>query len=90
MRLRFKKWAVILCAAIVVTWIYQYSVPPLPRGGLPITGPRVKLRDGRYLAYKVRGAKTKEARFKVIFSHGFSSSKDLNIPLSNVRTLSNH
>ncbi|CAA7043237.1 unnamed protein product [Microthlaspi erraticum] len=49
--------------------------PPPPKlcgspGGPPITAPRIKLRDGRNLAYKEHGVPREKARRKVIFIHG--------------------
>ncbi|CAN0900617.1 hypothetical protein LINGRAHAP2_LOCUS20938 [Linum grandiflorum] len=65
-----------------LTWIYQSFIrPPPPKicgspGGPPITAPRIKLRDGRHLAYKEHDAVPKDtAKFKVIFIHGFTSSR---------------
>lgn len=54
--------------------------PPPPRvcgtpGGPPVTAPRVRLRDGRHLAYAESGARKEDARFKVVISHGFTGSR---------------
>ena len=54
--------------------------PPPPRicgtpGGPPVTAPRVRLSDGRHLAYAESGARKEEARYKVVFSHGFTGSR---------------
>ncbi|GJN30084.1 hypothetical protein PR202_gb18363 [Eleusine coracana subsp. coracana] len=59
-------------------WIH-WAVPP-PRvcgtpGGPPVTAPRVRLRDGRHLAYAESGVRKEDARFKVVFSHGFTGSR---------------
>jgi len=59
-------------------WIRQ-AVPP-PRacgtpGGPPVTAPRVRLRDGRHLAYAESGVRKEDARFKVVISHGFTGSR---------------
>ncbi|XP_010535681.1 PREDICTED: uncharacterized protein LOC104810915 [Tarenaya hassleriana] len=43
---------------------------------------RIKLRDGRYLAYKERGVPKNEAKFKIVLVHGFGSSKDMNFNAS--------
>lgn len=61
--------------------------PPSPRicgspNGPPVTSPRVKLRDGRHLAYKEHGVPKKDARYKIVVVHGFDSSKDICIPVS--------
>uniref|UniRef100_A0A803L2S9 AB hydrolase-1 domain-containing protein n=1 Tax=Chenopodium quinoa TaxID=63459 RepID=A0A803L2S9_CHEQI len=54
--------------------------PPPPKicgspGGPPITAPRIKLRDGRHLAYKEYGVPRDEAKHKFIFVHGFDSCR---------------
>ncbi|CAN6285956.1 unnamed protein product [Urochloa humidicola] len=54
--------------------------PPPPRvcgtpGGPPVTAPRVRLRDGRHLAYAESGVRKEDARFKVVISHGFTGSR---------------
>ena len=59
-------------------WI-RLAVPP-PRacgtpGAPPVTAPRVRLRDGRHLAYAESGARKEDARFKVVISHGFAGSR---------------
>lgn len=63
-----------------LAWILQAISPPPPRicgspGGAPITGPRIKLRDGRHLAYKEHGVSKELARYKVVLVHGFGSSR---------------
>ncbi|KAL2993362.1 hypothetical protein AAZX31_10G106700 [Glycine max] len=60
---------------------YQAIHPPPPRtcGSSPegplITGPRIKLRDGRHIAYKEHGVPREEAKKKIVFLHGFGSSR---------------
>ncbi|KAL4592234.1 hypothetical protein LXL04_005222 [Taraxacum kok-saghyz] len=61
-------------------WAYQTAFPPPPRtvgspGGLPITSPRLKLRDGRHLSYIEFGVPKEEAKYKLIFIHGFNLNK---------------
>uniref|UniRef100_A0A803MZ99 AB hydrolase-1 domain-containing protein n=1 Tax=Chenopodium quinoa TaxID=63459 RepID=A0A803MZ99_CHEQI len=75
-----KNVGVIVLIVIMVTSILQYNLPPSPRicgllGGPSITAPRVKLRDGRYLAYKETGVPKENAKFKIIFVHGFGGSR---------------
>lgn len=70
-------------------WAYQALKAPHPKicglpGGPPITSPRVKLSDGRHLAYREMGVPKEEAKYKIIFIHGFDSSKDLNLPVPQV------
>jgi len=55
--------------------------PPPPRvcgtdGGPPVTAPRLRLRDGRHLAYCETGVPKDKARFRVVFSHGFTGSRE--------------
>ncbi|XP_065868104.1 uncharacterized protein [Euphorbia lathyris] len=70
----------------VLGWAYKALKPPPPKicgtpGGPPITSPRIKLSDGRHLAYRESGVPKEEAKYKVIIVHGFDSSKDLNLPV---------
>ncbi|KAL3520880.1 hypothetical protein ACH5RR_019029 [Cinchona calisaya] len=63
-----------------LAWVFQAIRPPPPRicgspGGPPITGLRIKLRDGRYLAYKEHGVQKELAKYKVVLVHGFGSSR---------------
>ncbi|OWM82524.1 uncharacterized protein LOC116208773 [Punica granatum] len=63
-----------------LAWAYQAIQPPEPnipgsQGGPPITAPRIKLRDGRHLAYKEHGAPRDTAKYKIIFVHGFDSCR---------------
>ncbi|CAI9091343.1 OLC1v1026351C1 [Oldenlandia corymbosa var. corymbosa] len=63
-----------------LAWLFQAIRPPPPRicgspGGPPVTGPRIKLRDGRYLAYLEYGVPKDSAKYKVVLVHGFSGSK---------------
>nr|XP_027192283.1 uncharacterized protein LOC101496466 [Cicer arietinum] len=43
--------------------------------------PRIKLRDGRHLAYIERGFPKDKAKYKIIIVHGFGSSKRMNFPI---------
>ncbi|KAL8247225.1 hypothetical protein R6Q59_008441 [Mikania micrantha] len=68
-------------------WVYMRIKPPPSRicgslGGPPVTSPRIRLNDGRHLSYREWGVSKDEAKYKVIVSHGFNSSKDLQLPLS--------
>ncbi|KAK7845636.1 hypothetical protein CFP56_009067 [Quercus suber] len=60
-------------------WAYQALKPPPPKI-MWIT--RVKLSDGRHLAYRESGVPKEEAKFKIIVIHGFESSKDVYLPIS--------
>ncbi|XP_047089236.1 uncharacterized protein LOC124701235 [Lolium rigidum] len=62
-------------------WLSRVADPPAPTvcgapGGPPVTAPRVTLRDGRHLAYCESGVPKEQARFKVVFSHGFTGSRE--------------
>ncbi|CAN1134122.1 hypothetical protein LINPERHAP2_LOCUS8068, partial [Linum perenne] len=62
----------------VLAWGYQAIQPPPPKicgstGGPLVTAPRIKLRDGRHLAYQERGVSKDSAKIKVIFIHGLHS-----------------
>ncbi|XP_059278208.1 uncharacterized protein LOC132032587 [Lycium ferocissimum] len=84
-------WIVQIAVAALVGflgWAYVALImPPPPKvcgtlNGPPVTSPRIKLRDGRYLAYKERGIDKENAKCKIIIVHGFDSSKDENLPIS--------
>ncbi|KAJ4847112.1 hypothetical protein Tsubulata_043954 [Turnera subulata] len=67
--------------------IYLALKPPPPKicgspGGPPVTSPRVKLSDGRHLSYREMGVPKEDAKHKIIVIHGFDSSKDLSLPVS--------
>lgn len=79
---------VVLMVSILI-YAYMKFIPPPPKiAGTPkgplVTSPRIKLSNGRHLAYKERGVPKEKARNKVILVHGFDSSKDLYLPLSQV------
>ncbi|KAF8029413.1 hypothetical protein BT93_E1962 [Corymbia citriodora subsp. variegata] len=48
----------------------------------PVTCSRIKLRDGRSLAYTERGVPKNRSNYKIIIVHGFGSSKEMNFPVS--------
>lgn len=81
-----KKISAILLIGIL-GWTYQMYRPPPPRtcgtpGGPPVTAPRIKLKDGRHLAYKETGVPKEAARHKIVSIHGFDSCRHdaLSIP----------
>nr|GLL36406.1 uncharacterized protein LOC109181737 [Ipomoea trifida] len=64
----------------VLAYAYQATRPPPPKicgspDGPPITAPRIKLSDGRYLAYKEHGVPKDKAKYKIVFVHGFDSCR---------------
>ncbi|CAK9149226.1 unnamed protein product [Ilex paraguariensis] len=73
-----------------LAWAYQATQSPPPRicgspTGPPITAPRIKLRDGRHLAYTEHGIPKEMAKYKIIVVHGFASSRhDLAIITSGI------
>jgi hypothetical protein len=80
-------------AVILIGWAYMAIKPPPPKicgsiNGPPVTSPRVKLSDGRHLAYREFGFPKDEARYKIIIVHGYGSSKDTHLPVSQVRICS--
>ncbi|KAL2899457.1 Monoacylglycerol lipase ABHD6 [Bienertia sinuspersici] len=77
----------VIFSCLVAVGIYKLVKPPPSRrcgspNGPPVTSTRIRLSDGRYLAYKVRGAAKEDAKYKVIINHGFAASKDTYIPVS--------
>ncbi|QCE05828.1 uncharacterized protein LOC114192315 [Vigna unguiculata] len=63
-----------------LAWAYKVIQPPPPKicgtpDGPPITAPRIKLRDGRHLAYKENGVPKDEAVYKIIYVHGFDNCR---------------
>lgn len=68
-------WEVILTSlAVSVVWAYKALGPPPPRPCVA-SGPRMKLRDGRYLSYKEYGVPKEKANYNIILLHGFGSCK---------------
>ncbi|XP_031474132.1 uncharacterized protein LOC116246405 [Nymphaea colorata] len=70
-----------------LAWGYRAIQPPPPkicgsRDGPPITAPRIKLADGRYLAYEEFGVPKTEAKYKIIFVHGFDGCRFQTLPVS--------
>lgn len=81
------KSALVLVLGSVVGLVYQAIQPPPPRicgspGGPPVTSTRVKLRDGRHLAYLESGVPRQTAKHKIIFVHGFDSCRHDVLPVS--------
>lgn len=79
--------AIAVLLVVLFGWVYQAIRPPPPRicgtpNGPPVTSSRIKLRDGRYLAYKEAGTPKEKAKYRVILVHGFGSSKDHEFPAS--------
>lgn len=71
---------VLLLLIGLLSWAYQAARPPPPKicgspGGPLVTASRIKLRDGRHLAYKEHGVSRLVAKYKIIFFHGFGSTR---------------
>eukprot|EP00250_Pteridium_aquilinum_P008340 c17864_g1_i1 orf=382-1497(-) len=75
-------WAGVVVAGVGIffTWMHR-SIRPAPSkicgspSGPPVTAPRVKLKDGRHIAYKELGVPRNLAHYKVIYVHGFNGSR---------------
>ncbi|XP_074289226.1 uncharacterized protein LOC141614375 [Silene latifolia] len=82
----FRQLMVALSVALL-GYGYKALKPPPPKkcgsaGGSPVNSPRIRLADGRHLAYRESGVAKDEARYKIIVIHGFNSCKDQPLPLS--------
>ncbi|XXG63022.1 hypothetical protein AAC387_Pa05g1295 [Persea americana] len=71
----------------LIAWAYRAIQPPPPKicgspNGPPVTAPRIKLRDGRHLAYKEHGVPKDKAKHKIVSVHGFDSCRHDAFPLS--------
>ncbi|KAK4396735.1 hypothetical protein Sango_1510100 [Sesamum angolense] len=74
----------------VLGYVYVALRPPSPKicgsaAGPPVTSLRVRLGDGRHLAYKERGLPKEQAKHKIIVVHAFGDSKGFKLPISEVR-----
>ncbi|AEC09227.1 alpha/beta-Hydrolases superfamily protein [Arabidopsis thaliana] len=70
----------LLFSVCIATSTYKAIQPPPSKlcgspDGPSITGPRIKLRDGRQLAYKEHGVPRDEATHKIIVVHGSDSCR---------------
>uniref|UniRef100_A0A0E0DDU8 AB hydrolase-1 domain-containing protein n=1 Tax=Oryza meridionalis TaxID=40149 RepID=A0A0E0DDU8_9ORYZ len=81
-------WKLILALAVFLpALLYQQLQPPPPKicgspGGPPVTGTRTRLKDGRHLAYLESGVPKDQAKYKIIFVHGFDSCRYDALPIS--------
>lgn len=78
-----------LVAAVGLIAYYVYkSIKPPPPIPLPENvseiSPRIKLNDGRYLAYRELGFPKDKAKNKIIILHGFGSSKLVDLKITQV------
>ncbi|KAI4334243.1 hypothetical protein L6164_018957 [Bauhinia variegata] len=63
--------------------VATYQAPKLPPPSRTndvssVTSPRIRLKDGRYLAYREVGVPRERAKHKIIVVHGLGSSKEMN------------
>ncbi|EAY82278.1 hypothetical protein EE612_057834 [Oryza sativa] len=78
----------IVLLVVLLGLAFQAILRPPPQklcgspGGPPVTSPRIKLRDGRYLAYREDGVQKDKAKFKIISVHAFDSTKDFPLQVS--------
>jgi hypothetical protein len=76
-------WSVLLLLlAVAASLVFKTITPPPPKllnssspDGLTVTAPRVRMRDGRFLAYKERGVPRETAQYHVISVHGYGRSR---------------
>jgi hypothetical protein len=72
------KKIVVLFFVGFLAWAYKAIQPPPPKicgspNGPPVTAARIKLSDGRHLAYIEHGVPKEMAKYKIVFVHGFDS-----------------
>nr|GLL24723.1 uncharacterized protein LOC109149684 [Ipomoea trifida] len=65
-----------ICCVGFLAWAYREITPPPPKAcgspdGPPVTAHRIKLSDGRHLAYKEHGVPRNRAIYKMVFVHCF-------------------
>ncbi|KAL4633197.1 hypothetical protein ACB092_04G104900 [Castanea dentata] len=70
------KRAVVLIFVAFLAWAYKATQPPPPKicgspDGPPVTATRIKLSDGRHLAYKEHGVPKETANYKIVYVHAF-------------------
>uniref|UniRef100_A0A2N9H6U6 AB hydrolase-1 domain-containing protein n=1 Tax=Fagus sylvatica TaxID=28930 RepID=A0A2N9H6U6_FAGSY len=63
-----------------LAWAYKAIQPPPPKicgspDGPPVTAARIKLSDGRHLAYIEHGVPKETAKHKIVYVHGFDSCR---------------
>ncbi|KAL5545870.1 hypothetical protein UlMin_005557 [Ulmus minor] len=74
------KKALVLFFVGILAWAYKAIQPPPSKicgspDGPPVTATRIKLVDGRHLAYREDGVSKDTAKHKIVFVHGFDSSR---------------
>ncbi|GAY68110.1 hypothetical protein CUMW_261620 [Citrus unshiu] len=64
----------------LLAMVYQATQLPPPPKSDPAA--RIRLSDGRYLAYREKGVSKNESNYRIVLVHGFGSSKEMNFPAS--------
>jgi hypothetical protein len=85
---------VLVLLIALLAWAWQAIRPPPPKicgspGGPPVTAPRIKLRDGRHMAYREHGVSKEVAKYKIIYIHGLRTCRHdlvVSVNISQVRT----
>ncbi|KAG9459003.1 hypothetical protein H6P81_003511 [Aristolochia fimbriata] len=85
------KLALIAVPVVFLGWFYRSTRPPPPKlcgspNGPPVTSKRIRLRDGRYLAYREDGVPKEKASYRIVCVHAFGDSKDSS-PALNLKEL---
>ncbi|TVU14644.1 hypothetical protein EJB05_38126 [Eragrostis curvula] len=84
-----KKHLPLVLLVILSALVYNQIQPPPAKipgtpGGPPVTSPRIKLRDGRHLAYLESGVPKEKAKYKIIYVHGFDCCRYDVLNVSNI------
>ncbi|XP_042382405.1 uncharacterized protein LOC121975081 [Zingiber officinale] len=71
----------------LIAWSYHLIQPPPAKicgskDGPPVTASRIKLKDGRHLAYLENGVLKEKAKYKIVFIHGFDCCRYDVFPIS--------
>ena len=74
------KKTVVLFFVGFLAWAYKAIQPPPPKicgspDGPPVTAARIRLSDGRHLAYIELGVPKETAKYKIVFVHGIDSCR---------------
>lgn len=89
----FVRRLVMLITVVAGSMIFKaISTPPPVKelnspNGPTVTAPRIKMRDGRYLAYREVGVDREKARHYIVHIHGYGGSRLLSLSIPTVTTL---
>lgn len=75
-----QRLAAIPLLVLLAGLIFEPIKPPPPKicgttNGPPVTAARIKLNDGRHVAYQEYGVPKERAKNKIIYIHGFASCR---------------